>query len=245
MMLPADVAPGLPFARGRLYRAGVLTMHGQALIGPARALGIRHVLDLRSMQERDRELSLWGALMGVVSVRAPVDTDVRAPDAAIEALIGRFRCAPDAPSAHALMRTLYRGFADAFLPHLPALFTPLARGEPLLVHCTAGKDRTGFACALVARAMGVPAAQVVLDYLRHGQGAAQGAGGVRLRAGLARHLGVPADDAALAVLSGVDAAYLCDAFAALDTRYGSVDAYLAAGGVGSDTLAACRGSLAP
>lgn len=244
-MLPADVATGLPFARGRLYRAGVLTTHGAELIAPARALGIRHVLDFRSAHERDSELSLWGALLGVSSERVPVASDVRAHDAASDALIARFMRAPDAAAARALMCALYRGFADAFLPHLPALFTPLARGEPLLVHCTAGKDRTGFSCALVARAMGVPARQVLSDYLTHGQAAAQGDAARRLRVMLEAYLGAPPDEATLDALTGVSERYLGCAFDALNARYGKLDNYLADGGVTKDTLAACREALTP
>lgn len=37
---------------------------------------------------------------------------------------------------------------------------------PVLVHCTAGKDRTGITVALVLRLLGVPREEVVADYLR-------------------------------------------------------------------------------
>ena len=45
---------------------------------------------------------------------------------------------------------------------LPALLEDRA---PLVIHCTAGKDRTGFACALILHALGVPDEVIGEDYL--------------------------------------------------------------------------------
>ncbi|MXR37478.1 hypothetical protein GQF02_10875 [Neisseriaceae bacterium B2N2-7] len=243
MMLPSDACQGLPLRRGMLFRAGVLSTHDAALIAPARALGIRHVIDFRSVHERDNELCLWGALLGVRSQRAPVASDVRASDAASDALIAAFIRQPDAGAARTLMRVLYHSFGYAFLPHLRTLLAPLALGEPLLVHCTAGKDRTGFACALIASAAGVPYPQVIDNYLTHGQQAACGPQAARLRQMLANYLWSTPDDATLAALSGVDASYLDTAFDVLLTRHGSIEAYLAAGGIDAAMLAKVRTTL--
>ena len=47
-----------------------------------------------------------------------------------------------------------------------ALFTHLLEDHaPLVVHCTAGKDRTGFACALILHGLGVPDDVIAQDYL--------------------------------------------------------------------------------
>ena len=40
-----------------------------------------------------------------------------------------------------------------------------AKGQPLLFHCTAGKDRTGFAAAITLRLLGVPEETILEDYL--------------------------------------------------------------------------------
>ncbi|MGL6071041.1 tyrosine-protein phosphatase [Craterilacuibacter sp.] len=242
MSQPDDACQGLPLKRGRLFRAGVLSTLDTAQITPGRALGIRHIIDFRSVRERDSELCLWGTLLGVRSQRAPVAADLRANDTGSNALIASFARHPGADSAHALMRALYCGFADAFLPHLRTLFEPLAQGEPLLVHCTAGKDRTGFACALIARAAGVSHPQVTDDYLTHGRQAAY-AQHARLRTVLAGYLGTTPDDATIAIFAGVNEAFLSAAFDRLVTRYGSIDAYLAAGGVDAALLGRARAAL--
>ncbi|MDO1496580.1 hypothetical protein HND72_18675 [Pseudomonas putida] len=36
----------------------------------------------------------------------------------------------------------------------------------MLIHCQAGKDRTGFVCAILLWALGVPMAEIRRDYLR-------------------------------------------------------------------------------
>ncbi|HEY2195123.1 MAG TPA: tyrosine-protein phosphatase [Actinomycetospora sp.] len=61
---------------------------------------------------------------------------------------------------------LYRqllGSADTWLPHL---VSAVAHADgPTLVHCAAGKDRTGVSVALLLRLAGVPRAEILADYL--------------------------------------------------------------------------------
>jgi len=66
------------------------------------------------------------------------------------------------------MLAAYRAFVDDYSAEWNAMFQRLAREEnlPTVVHCTAGKDRTGFASALVLLALGVPEETVFEDYLR-------------------------------------------------------------------------------
>ena len=40
-----------------------------------------------------------------------------------------------------------------------------ANGQPILFHYTAGKDRTGFAAAILLRSLGVPLETAMFDYL--------------------------------------------------------------------------------
>jgi protein-tyrosine phosphatase len=64
------------------------------------------------------------------------------------------------------MRNSYRSYVRQNTPRFRALFRHLLEDHaPLVVHCTAGKDRTGFACALILHALGVPDDQIAQDYL--------------------------------------------------------------------------------
>lgn len=65
-----------------------------------------------------------------------------------------------------LMQDTYRAFVSDNAPQFAALFEQLlADDTPLVFHCTAGKDRTGFAAALILLALGVPRDVVMQDYL--------------------------------------------------------------------------------
>ena len=62
----------------------------------------------------------------------------------------------------------YREYATSYLPQLRALFQHISNPEnlPVLIHCSAGKDRTGVVSGLIQRVMGVPVETVLDDYLK-------------------------------------------------------------------------------
>ena len=71
-----------------------------------------------------------------------------------------------APVAVQLMQDTYRAFVSDNARQFAGLFEQLlAEDTPLVFHCTAGKDRTGFAAALILLALGVPRPVVMQDYL--------------------------------------------------------------------------------
>ena len=65
----------------------------------------------------------------------------------------------------------YRDYPRRCAPGFRTLFTTLGDGahRPLVFHCTAGKDRTGFASALLLTLLGVPWETVLEDYLHTNQ----------------------------------------------------------------------------
>jgi hypothetical protein len=66
-----------------------------------------------------------------------------------------------------LMETTYAHLPCSAAPLLSQLFESLAAGGwPLLVHCTAGKDRTGFTVAMILAALDVEPDFIRDDYLR-------------------------------------------------------------------------------
>ena len=65
-----------------------------------------------------------------------------------------------------LMEDTYRAFVLDNTPRFKELFAHLLdNGEPLVFHCTAGKDRTGLAAALVLYALDVSESDIWHDYL--------------------------------------------------------------------------------
>jgi protein-tyrosine phosphatase len=97
------------------------------------------------------------------------------------------------------------------------MFHRIAAGElPLLVHCTAGKDRTGVAIALLLESIGVPRATITADYELTEKllPIPDGSGPGQLPEGSRR------------ALWRADPDYLLTALDSVDREYGSINNYL-------------------
>lgn len=97
-----------------------------------------------------------------------------------------------------------------------ALTRLAALSGPVLVHCTYGRDRTGWVVAVLQSLCGVPRSRIVTEYLKSNG-----------------YLGG----------SGVRRSCLDAAFDEVQRRYGSVDGYLAACAVPPETVARLRATL--
>ena len=124
-----------------------------------------------------------------------------------------------------VMLEVYRRFVRLHTPVFAALLQLIADAQtdlPLAFHCTAGKDRTGWAAALLLLALGVPRETVIEDFLRSN--------------GRWRMQGASSD---WAVLASVRFEYLECALDEIDLLWGSFDSYLA-GPLGVDDAARTR-----
>jgi len=228
---------GLPATGGRrlrsgsLYRSGALSELTSDEVAQIGRLGLRACCDLRSVAERQRAPSCWPTAQVPRLLERPVDVDIRLLDMrALEQL----RRQPDSSGAIGLMRNIYRGLPAGCAPVLRELFALLVQDTdsslPLLVHCTAGKDRTGFVVALLLRALEVDADAILADYLHSNacidRRRLDGKIGVLLT-GL---LGSAPSRAVLDVVNGVRADYLESAWEELRRQHGSTEAYLAIAG---------------
>lgn len=193
----------------KLFRSnhlGHLTASDSAIL---RELGVRSAFDFRGQHERSE------ALCGMEEIEThslPVEPTVVA---ALRAIVSSGRPAT-AADALEVMRDSYRGYVEQSTPRFRALFAHLLQDRaPLVIHCTAGKDRTGFAAALLLLALGVPRHLVLQDYL--------------LTNDLYQRPPVPGSAfprEALAVLWRVEASFLDAALQAVDSQ-GGVERYLA------------------
>jgi protein-tyrosine phosphatase len=144
-----------------------------------------------------------------------------------------------------VMVEMYRQFVAeaagraAFAGAMALIAEHAARGVPVLFHCTAGKDRTGWLAAVLLSALGADRATVLEDYLLTNERSATGRGAearVRLLATLRRVLG---EHQPIEPLLEVREEYLDAAFDEAEARYGSMPAFLAEGlGVDLDALRA-------
>lgn len=127
-------------------------------------------------------------------------------------------------------------FADyyATLPYDPLyrdLFSQVLRALPdakgrVLIHCTAGKDRTGILVALIHHALGVDWSDIVADYARSHTDPGLIRQAPRIIAGISAKYGRSPDVDAVRALLGVKELYIKLAFDAITDRSGSIDAYL-------------------
>ncbi|HEY2750248.1 tyrosine-protein phosphatase [Phenylobacterium sp.] len=142
---------------GRLYRSGVMTGFEPDDMAYLQSLGVAVICDLRSPQERAREPSPFlkgGGGPAVISYEYPMASTA-------ERMAGA-KTRADAVQAFA---ESYVHYLDMLGPNYTDMFARLVRGEaPLAVNCTAGKDRSGVASALILSVLGVPRQTVIADY---------------------------------------------------------------------------------
>ena len=141
----------------RLFRAdhlAALTPDDLARLG---ALGITRSADFRGATERAAQAY---ALPGIATHTLDIE-----PTLIQQALIQQGDSLTTAQAVR-LMHDTYRSFVTDNAPRFAQLFALLLDSDaPIVFHCTAGKDRTGFAAALILLALGVPRAVVMQDYL--------------------------------------------------------------------------------
>lgn len=233
---------GRALRTGRLFRGGALGPVAAPELELIGALGIRTVFDLRSKSECLRLPNGWGRACGAEIVSLSVDADLRAHN---HALFDSLRRNPGAAGAQALMGGVYRDFPRAFAAILPTLCARLLQDAwSVLIHCTAGKDRTGFVCALLLHALGVEESLILDDYLYTSALLDTDRLAAALGPMLAEELGHAPDPAALRILCGVQREFLAQAFDAIRTDYGTLDAYLRRGaGLTAPAIAQLRDLL--
>lgn len=141
---------------GRLYRSGVMSGLTAADMTYLRALNINTICDLRSVQERQAEHSAFLA--------AP-DAKVVSFDYEMASSLDGIARARTRDEAVAGFAAAYIDFLDMLTPQYTDMFARLVRGEaPLAFNCSAGKDRTGTAAALILSVLGVSRETVLADY---------------------------------------------------------------------------------
>jgi protein tyrosine/serine phosphatase len=217
-------AAGRRLAPGRLFRAGHQARASEADLDRLGALGLAAVVDLRRPSERRDQPSKRPAGFAATVIESDHDDGGEAPHITF---LKTADLTPD--SGRRFMTETYRQlpFEPSHLDLFARYFAALAETDgPVLIHCAAGKDRTGLLAALTHHLVGVHHDDMVEDYLLTNT-----AVDLQRRApGIARQLeamtGRPASHDAVVAFLGVEPVYLETALAAITARHGSVDAYL-------------------
>jgi len=146
---------------GLIYRSGgpeYMTPADSAMLEERR---IKTVVDFRSGNERT---ALFGLSSLVQTLELPIDAG-NLMGTILDT--GKWNYNPSAQGAEQEMLKLYSILPEEGLPRYRELFSLLSEPDnaPLLYHCSAGKDRTGLASALILHALGASMETIMEDYL--------------------------------------------------------------------------------
>ncbi len=200
---------GRRVARGKIYRSAALHTLTDADLATLLRLGVRVVCDFRGETEQANAPSRLpaSAQHHSLAIQPTIGASLRDLAENAEAT---------GDHASAVLQAAYAAYPLDWAHRYRAMFDLLlAEQTPLLFHCTAGKDRTGVAAALILSALGVDRDTIKHDYLATNRI-------WQPDASLANHL----TPAARKAMLSADLAYLNTAFAAIDAAYPSMDAYL-------------------
>ena len=204
---------------GRVKRAALWRDEDLAAIG---ALSIATVIDLRGENERQtnpcrRPAGFAAQVLICEGENASLSSHIDAGSGVVSE-----------EDARAAMCRLYSEmpYRTNLVGVLRRYFAALAEREGAsLIHCFAGKDRTGFAVAITHHALGVHHDDAMQDYLL--TNAATVGRDIPGNAGQEGHKYASLSEAASNALRGVSPEYLDAAFAAMRDSHGSADGYLA------------------
>lgn len=264
-----DVADGATALRpGRLFRSGELSRLDDDGRATLLQLGITDVADLRATREVARRGP--GLVPDGVDVHLlplpdlgdqndgePIDAEAPHESAFRKLFEGPDAGEPDdsgespAEAAGRFMIDEYRQFPtrNGAQRALRRVVTLLAAGRPVLTHCFAGKDRTGFVIATVLETIGIDRDIIVADYLRSNDSV------VQLRERITETFRQRSDTEvtpeimkfAEARLSdevlGVRPEYLAATRQTIDETFGSLDAYLHDAGITAADIDRLRDAL--
>lgn len=218
---------GRKMAAGRLFRSGHFAELAENNAARVAACDISTVIDFRSPSETERFPAVWH------------------PD-----WTPRYYHTPIGGNAAAWVRDLYERLSKTEFPatELRAQFIlafqtiPIANADGLkrmfdiliddddggaaLFHCTAGKDRTGIAGALILKTLEVTEDQIFEDFLLTNDAVDLHATAAHYAALMSEKAGRPIDPAAVHPLVGVEPDFLHAAFGVMAENFGSVDDYL-------------------
>jgi protein-tyrosine phosphatase len=253
-----DVADATGLRSGRFFRSSELTGLADDGRDELRRLGITDVADLRSPREVERRGP--GRVPDDIAIHLlpfpdlAEDDDDESPhehsftrmlteqpgddesitDTAIRYMTEEYRRFPTLGGARGAVRQV---------------ISLLGSGRPVITHCFAGKDRTGFTVAVVLEALGVDRDSIMSDYMRSNDAVAQLRerilSMVHERAGeeMTPEAALFAEARLTDEVLGVREDYLVAARDSIDDHYGSLDGFMREAGVSTQDLGALRAQL--
>ncbi len=156
-------ADARPLKRGKLFRTAHLNNAKAADLEKLKAMDVGLIVDLRYLSERERQPNKWpdgtrtrtvafdATRTGQAPHEAFMQHDLHKPEDAVAYMMGNYAQRPD-----------HKGFQKIFKETLDHM---AGTGDGIIVHCAAGKDRTGTLVALIQALLGVSPDDIMDDYM--------------------------------------------------------------------------------
>ena len=216
-------ADGRQVRTGLLYRSGQHVEASDADLAAIAALDIRTVIDLRGEGERARNpcrrVEGWNGEVlfyeGETSSSPPhmdITPETTTAEFARERMLAVYTRMPVNPA----MQTMFARYLRVLVE----------RDGASLVHCFAGKDRTGIAATLVLHILGVSEADQRAEFLRTNDAPTIDVLRRQSVPGIEARLGRTLDEEGIRALLEVHGDYLDRFHAIVNESYGSLDAWL-------------------
>ncbi|UTX07156.1 tyrosine-protein phosphatase [Bacillus altitudinis] len=154
--------------QGMIYRSADLSRLTKQDILTFSTLGIQTICDLRTSSERKSHPPKIMEHDKIVHIPMQPDSMMPSKWTMFRMLIAEGKSLSFTP----IMKEVYQSMLNERKKEIQQLFTLLSdeKNYPLMLHCTSGKDRTGFLSALIQLAAGVPVHTVLSEYMRSNEG---------------------------------------------------------------------------
>ncbi|WP_337880063.1 tyrosine-protein phosphatase [Rheinheimera sp.] len=224
-------ADGRAVVWGKLFRSGSMSDLTGADYQYLSALGIRTFCDFRSNEERTDEPTLYKEFAPEAQMLVKDYSMAQMMNAEFGKALAQVQ---NREQALQMFSGFYRKGVTSYAGQFKQMFAQLLAGKaPLAVNCSAGKDRTGMASALILSALGVPRDVVVADYALSEQTYDFGMQALKKMASGGAKEQSPHTQMfrqlkpeVIQVMMGTDPALITAFFQQIDQDYGSVEHYL-------------------
>ncbi|PCK21247.1 protein tyrosine phosphatase [Bacillus pumilus] len=208
--------------QGMIYRSADLSRLTKQDILTFSKLGIQTVCDLRTSSERKSHPPKIKEHDKIVHIPMQPDSMMPSKWTMFRMLTTEAKSLSFTP----IMKDLYQSMLNERKEEIQQLFTLLSdeKNYPLMLHCTSGKDRTGFLSALIQLAAGVPMHTVLSEYMRSNEGVQML---VKRQERFVRMMSLyRVSKEQIQPLLGVQQDYLEDVLKEMIDTYGSAEGYL-------------------
>ncbi len=225
----------------RVFRSGELSRLTDADYQRLRQIGIAFVADLRSQKECAALPTHWPADMAAEVYTADIGMDSRVDGRPVMDVIF------ENPTPEHATNTVARAFssiADMCGPALRVITAKLAEGvQPVIFHCTNGRDRTGIVAAMMLYMLGASRDEIVHDFMLTNERIDFRIAVENSINAFRKAMGVDIDREIVEMITLVRPHYIDTLFKSFDERYGSPEGYLDHFGIDAAMREALRGQL--